>query len=44
MARTVRDLAKLLDGMVGYDPEDPVTALGVGKVARTIRDTSIKGD
>jgi amidase len=32
MARTVRDLAKLLDGMVGYDPEDPVTALGVGKV------------
>src|SRR5215468_6780299 len=32
MARTVRDLAKLLDGMVGYDPEDPVTALGVGKI------------
>ncbi len=32
MARTVRDLAKLLDGMVGYDPEDPVTALGVGKL------------
>ena len=32
MARTVRDLAKLLDGMVGYDPDDPVTALGVGKV------------
>jgi Asp-tRNA(Asn)/Glu-tRNA(Gln) amidotransferase A subunit family amidase len=32
MARSVRDLAKLLDGMVGYDPEDPLTALGVGKV------------
>jgi Asp-tRNA(Asn)/Glu-tRNA(Gln) amidotransferase A subunit family amidase len=32
MARTVTDLAKLLDVMVGYDPEDPVTALGVGKV------------
>src|SRR4051794_31614888 len=32
MARTVRDLAKLLDGMVGYDPEDPLTALGVGKI------------
>src|SRR4051812_15498396 len=32
MARTVRDLAKLLDGMIGYDPEDPLTALGVGKV------------
>jgi amidase len=31
MARTVRDLAQLLDGMVGYDPEDPVTALGIGK-------------
>src|SRR5215470_7560039 len=31
MARNVRDLAKLLDGMVGYDPEDPVTALGIGK-------------
>jgi Asp-tRNA(Asn)/Glu-tRNA(Gln) amidotransferase A subunit family amidase len=31
-ARTDRDLAKLLDGMVGYDPEDPVTALGIGKV------------
>ena len=32
MARSVSDLAKLLDSMVGYDPEDPVTALGVGKV------------
>ena len=31
LARTVTDLAKLLDVMVGYDPEDPVTALGVGK-------------
>jgi len=29
MARTVTDLAKLLDVMVGYDPEDPLTALGV---------------
>src|SRR6266436_1523098 len=29
MARTVKDLARLLDAMVGYDPEDPVTALGV---------------
>jgi Asp-tRNA(Asn)/Glu-tRNA(Gln) amidotransferase A subunit family amidase len=32
MARTVTDLAKLLDAMVGYDPEDPVTAHGVGHV------------
>jgi len=31
MARTVKDLALVLDGLVGYDPEDPVTALGVGK-------------
>jgi Asp-tRNA(Asn)/Glu-tRNA(Gln) amidotransferase A subunit family amidase len=30
MARTVGDLVKLLDAMVGYDPEDPQTALGVG--------------
>ncbi len=32
MARTVRDLAELLDVMAGYDPEDPLTALGIGKV------------
>jgi Asp-tRNA(Asn)/Glu-tRNA(Gln) amidotransferase A subunit family amidase len=32
MARTVRDLAVLLDAMVGYDPEDPLTARGVGHV------------
>jgi amidase len=30
MARTVTDLAKLLDCMVGFDPVDPVTARGVG--------------
>jgi amidase len=30
MTRTVRDSAQLLDVMVGYDPEDPLTALGVG--------------
>jgi len=30
MARTVFDAAKLLDGMVGYDPDDPVTGCGVG--------------
>src|SRR6185436_2646321 len=33
MARTVTDLAKLLDIMVGYDPDDPVTARGVGRIA-----------
>jgi amidase len=31
IARTVEDAARLLDVMVGYDPQDPVTALGVGK-------------
>lgn len=35
MARTVRDLAILLDVMVGYDPEDPITAHGVGHVPDT---------
>jgi Asp-tRNA(Asn)/Glu-tRNA(Gln) amidotransferase A subunit family amidase len=35
MARTVKDLAILLDAMVGYDPEDPVTARGVGHVPDT---------
>lgn len=31
MGRNVRDVAILLDSMVGYDPEDPVTAMGIGK-------------
>ena len=38
MARTVTDLAKLLDAMVGYDPEDPVTARGVGHVPDSYTD------
>lgn len=32
MARTVKDLATLLDIMVGYDPEDPITARGVSHI------------
>jgi len=32
MARTVRNLATLLDVMVGYDTEDPLTARGVGHI------------
>ena len=32
MCRTVADAARLLDVMVGYDPADPVTARGVGRV------------
>jgi amidase len=31
MARTVMDLARVLDCIVGYDPGDPVTARGVGR-------------
>jgi amidase len=35
MARTVTDLTKLLDVIVGYDTEDPLTARGVGHVPDT---------
>src|SRR5882724_5069249 len=35
MARSVKDLATLLDVMVGYDPEDPITARGVGHTPDT---------
>jgi amidase len=35
MARTVTDLAKVLDAMVGYDPEDPVTAHGIGRAPKS---------
>jgi amidase len=33
MARTVMDAAKVLDCMAGYDPKDPATAYGVGRLA-----------
>jgi amidase len=33
MARTVRDLAIVLDSMVGYDAADPLTALGAHRIA-----------
>lgn len=35
MARTVEDLAKLLDGMAGYDSDDPLTSLGAGQIPDT---------
>lgn len=35
MTRTVADAAALLDVIVGYDPEDPLTAMGVGKLRET---------
>src|SRR5262245_46460108 len=43
MARTVTDLAKLLDSMVGYDPDDPATAHGVGQVADSYSATLDRG-
>jgi Asp-tRNA(Asn)/Glu-tRNA(Gln) amidotransferase A subunit family amidase len=47
MARTVKDLSTLLDAMVGYDPEDPLTARGVGHVPDTftkfLRKDGLKG-
>jgi amidase len=47
MARTVQDLAKLLDVMVGYDPEDPITARSVGHIPETfttyLDKTGLKG-
>jgi Asp-tRNA(Asn)/Glu-tRNA(Gln) amidotransferase A subunit family amidase len=38
MARTVTDLAKLLDVMAGYDPDDPLTARGVGRIQGSFAD------
>src|ERR1700688_3398614 len=35
MTRNVADAAAVLDAMVGYDPNDPVTALSVGNVPKT---------
>jgi amidase len=35
LCRTVTDLAHALDAMAGYDPEDPVTAAGVGHVPKS---------
>jgi Asp-tRNA(Asn)/Glu-tRNA(Gln) amidotransferase A subunit family amidase len=35
MARSVADVAILLDVIVGYDAEDPITALGAGYIPKT---------
>ena len=43
MARTVTDLAKLLDVMVAYDPEDPITARGIGHIPDTFTKFLDKG-
>ena len=35
IARSVKDLAEMLDIMVAYDPEDPETSFGVGHAAQS---------
>ena len=35
ISRNVADTAKILDAMVGYDPNDPVTAFSVGNIPKT---------
>jgi amidase len=37
MARTVEDLVALLDVLVGYDPEDPITAHGVAHMGESYK-------
>jgi amidase len=44
MARTVTDLAMMLDVMVGYDAEDPLTSLGVGHVPTVSYTSFLKKD
>jgi Asp-tRNA(Asn)/Glu-tRNA(Gln) amidotransferase A subunit family amidase len=47
MARSVHDVALVLDVLAGYDPEDPVTARSSGKIPSTYLDcltqTSLRG-
>lgn len=38
MTRTVTDAAILLDAIVGYDPDDPITAYSVGRVPESYTD------
>ena len=43
MSRTVTDLARVLDCMVGYDPADPITARGFGHAPKSYADGLDKG-
>ena len=38
MARSVTDVARLMDVIVGYDVEDPITSLGVGNAPSSFSD------
>lgn len=39
MARTVQDVACVMDVLAGYDPEDPITARAVGKIPSSYVDS-----
>ncbi|GAA3868691.1 amidase family protein [Saccharothrix violaceirubra] len=47
MAKSVRDVALVLDATVGYDPDDPSTAASIGRTPRTyttsLRDNALAG-
>jgi Asp-tRNA(Asn)/Glu-tRNA(Gln) amidotransferase A subunit family amidase len=43
MTRTVLDAARLMDSLVGYDPYDPVTALGYGRQAESYSASLVSG-
>jgi Asp-tRNA(Asn)/Glu-tRNA(Gln) amidotransferase A subunit family amidase len=43
IARTVEDAARMLDVMVGHDPDDPITAFGAPRIPRTYT-TSLNRD
>src|SRR5687767_859670 len=39
MTRTVEDVARMLDVMAGYDPNDPITAFSAGHIPRSYTST-----
>lgn len=43
MARTVEDVALVLDATVGYDPADPTTAASAGQIPRTYTSALARG-
>ncbi len=43
LARTVTDLALILDAVVGFDPEDPQTGLGLGNIPASYLDSLTPG-
>lgn len=39
ITRTVSDAARMLDALVGYDPNDPITAVSVGRIPASYSDS-----